>query len=105
MLLETESSRSIALYGAWRASCGADFTNEEHPHAVDHVASMAKYYCSKASSHCAGENIQIHGGIGFTFEHDAQLYFKRAAYMNAYMGMPHDHAQKIAEDVTRTVIA
>ena len=42
------------------------------------VASLAKSYCSEAYFHCAAENIQIHGGIGFTWEHPAHLYFKRA---------------------------
>ena len=42
------------------------------------VASLAKAYCSEAYFHAAAENIQIHGGIGFTWEHPAHLYFKRA---------------------------
>src|SRR5947208_16648835 len=39
---------------------------------------MAKAYCSDAYRHTAGEGIQIHGGIGFTWEHDMHIYFKRA---------------------------
>lgn len=92
MLLETESARSIALYGAWLASQGAKFTSSDLEDDLDHIASMAKYYCSKSLSHAAGENIQIHGGVGFTMEHDAQLFFKRAAFMNAYLGLPGEHA-------------
>ena len=42
------------------------------------VAPLAKAYCSDAFFFCASENIQIHGGIGFTWDHDAHLYFKRA---------------------------
>lgn len=99
MLLETESSRSIALFGAWLASQGSDFVSDEVEDDLSHIASMAKYYCSRALSHGAGENIQIHGGIGFTMEHDAQLYFKRAAFMNAYLGLPSDHAYKLSEQL------
>lgn len=99
MLLETQSARSIALYGAWLASQEKGFVSEDLEDDLSHVASMAKYYCSKAFSHGAGENIQIHGGIGFTLEHDAQLYFKRAAFMNAYLGLPSDHAKHLAKDL------
>ena len=42
------------------------------------AAAMAKSYCSDAYRHASGEGIQIHGGIGFTWEHDMHLYFKRA---------------------------
>lgn len=103
MLLETESSRSIALYGAWLASQDGDLESRDLESNLDHIASMSKYYCSKAFSHAAGENIQIHGGIGFTFEHDAQLYFKRAAFMNAYLGLPHEHARNIASELRRRI--
>jgi len=70
MLLEVESGKSAAYYAAWAAA----EDNEELPVA----ASLAKAYCSDAYFHAAAENIQIHGGIGFTWEHDAHLYFKRA---------------------------
>ncbi len=99
MLLESESARSIALFGAWLASQPAGFTSDDLEDDLDHIASMAKYYCSHALSHAAGENIQIHGGIGFTFEHDAQLYFKRAAFMNAHLGLPREHAVMLSEDL------
>ena len=70
MLLEVESGKSAAYYAAWAAA----EDNEELPV----VASLAKAYVSDAYFHSAAENIQIHGGIGFTWEHDAHLYFKRA---------------------------
>ena len=70
MLLEVESAKSAAYYAAW---CAAE-DNDELPV----TASLAKAYCSDAYFHAAAENIQIHGGIGFTWEHDAHLYFKRA---------------------------
>jgi alkylation response protein AidB-like acyl-CoA dehydrogenase len=67
MLLEVESSKSAAYYAAWAAA----EDNDEMPV----VACLAKAYVSDAYFHCAAENIQIHGGIGFTWEHDAHLYF------------------------------
>ena len=70
MLLEVESAKSAAYYAAWAAA----EDNDELPV----VAALAKAYCSDAYFHATAENIQIHGGIGFTWEHDAHLYFKRA---------------------------
>src|SRR5262245_30942855 len=70
MLVEVESSKSATYYAAWAVA------NEvtEAPLA----AAMAKAYVSDAYRHTAGEGIQIHGGIGFTWEHDMHIYFKRA---------------------------
>ncbi len=70
MLVEVESSKSITYYAAWAVANDVD----EAPLA----AAMAKAYCSDAYRHVAGEGIQIHGGIGFTWEHDMHIYFKRA---------------------------
>jgi len=70
MLVEVESSKSVTYYAAWAVANDV----AEAPLA----AAMAKAYCSDAYRHVAGEGIQIHGGIGFTWEHDMHLYFKRA---------------------------
>src|SRR3989454_5511456 len=70
MLLEVESSKSATYYAAWAVANDVP----EGPLA----AAMAKAYCSDAYRHTAGEGIQIHGGIGFTWEHDMHIYFKRA---------------------------
>jgi alkylation response protein AidB-like acyl-CoA dehydrogenase len=70
MLVEVESSKSVTYYAAWAVANDVD----EAPLA----AAMAKAYCSDAYRDTAGEGIQIHGGIGFTWEHDMHLYFKRA---------------------------
>ncbi|HLF41886.1 MAG TPA: acyl-CoA dehydrogenase family protein, partial [Acidimicrobiia bacterium] len=88
MLLEVESAKSAAYYAAWAA---AD-DNEELPT----VACLAKAYCSEAYFHCAAENIQIHGGIGFTWEHDAHLYFKRAKSSETYLGDGTYHRELLA---------
>ena len=83
MLLEVESARSAAYYAAWGAADGASD--------LALAASLAKAYCSEAYSHAAAENIQIHGGIGFTWEHDAHLYYRRAQSAEAMLGTPAEH--------------
>jgi alkylation response protein AidB-like acyl-CoA dehydrogenase len=70
MLLLVESSKSATYYAAWAVANDVP----EAPLA----AAMAKSYTSDAYRVVAGEGIQIHGGIGFTWEHDMHLYFKRA---------------------------
>jgi alkylation response protein AidB-like acyl-CoA dehydrogenase len=70
MLVEVESARSATYYAAWAAA-------NDVPDAPL-AAAMAKAYCSDAYRRTTGEGIQVHGGIGFTWEHDMHLYFKRA---------------------------
>ena len=60
------------------------------------MASLAKSYCSESYFLSAAENIQIHGGIGFTWEHNAHLYFKRAKSSELLFGDPSLHREKIA---------
>ena len=63
------------------------------------VASLAKAYCSDAYFHAAAENIQIHGGIGFTWEHDAHLYFKRAKSSEILLGDATYHRELLAQRI------
>ena len=63
------------------------------------VASLAKSYCSEAYFHAAAENIQIHGGIGFTWEHPAHLYFKRAKSSELLLGDPSYHRELLAQRI------
>src|SRR5688500_4650633 len=91
MLLEVESGKSAAYYAAWAAA----EDNEELPV----VASLAKAYCSDAYFHAAAENIQIHGGIGFTWEHDAHLYFKRAKSAEIFLGDATYHRELLAQRI------
>jgi alkylation response protein AidB-like acyl-CoA dehydrogenase len=91
MLLEVESGKSAAYYAAWAAA----EDNEELPV----VASLAKAYCSDAYFHAAAENIQIHGGIGFTWEHDAHLYFKRAKSSEILLGDATYHRELLAQRI------
>ncbi len=91
MLLEVESAKSAAYYAGWAA---ADDSEE-----LPVVASLAKSYCSEAYFHAAAENIQIHGGIGFTWEHDAHLYFKRAKSSELLLGDPSYHRELLAQRI------
>jgi alkylation response protein AidB-like acyl-CoA dehydrogenase len=89
LLVEVESSRASAEYAAWSCTQSA----AETPLAV----SIAKSYCSDAFFHAAAENIQIHGGIGFTWEHDAHLYLKRAKSSQLLFGSPSYHRERLAK--------
>ena len=90
MLVKTQCAHSASFYASALAASGnADDLSE--------TASSAKSYCSDAYMFCAGENIQIHGGIGFTWEHAAHLYFKRAKSSSLLLGTPAYHRERIAE--------
>jgi alkylation response protein AidB-like acyl-CoA dehydrogenase len=91
MLLEVESAKSAAYYAGW---CASELNDE-----LPSVASLAKAYCSEAYFHSAAENIQIHGGIGFTWEHPAHLYFKRAKSSELLFGDPTYHRELLAQRI------
>src|SRR5262249_43387066 len=91
MLVETEAAKSAGYHAAWAA---AD-DDQDLPVA----AALAKAYCSEAFSHGAAENIQIHGGIGFTWEHDAHLYFKRAKSSALLLGDAAYHRGLLADRI------
>jgi alkylation response protein AidB-like acyl-CoA dehydrogenase len=91
MLLEVESAKSAAYYAGWVAS---EDTDE-----LPATASLVKAYCSEAYFHAAAENIQIHGGIGFTWEHDAHLYFKRAKSSEMLFGEPDYHRERLTQRI------
>ena len=88
LLLEVESLRSAVGYAA--AAVAADSTE------VPVLASLLKAYAWEVYSHVAGENIQIHGGIGFTWEHDAHLYLKRAKASELFLGDASYHRERLA---------
>jgi alkylation response protein AidB-like acyl-CoA dehydrogenase len=91
MLLEVESAKSAAYYGMW---CASEMNDE-----LPSVASLSKAYCTEAYFHAAAENIQIHGGIGFTWEHPAHLYFKRAKSSELMFGDPTYHRELLAQRI------
>jgi alkylation response protein AidB-like acyl-CoA dehydrogenase len=70
MLVRVEAATSTAAYAAWAA--------DEAPGELPTVAPLAKAVCADAAFAVAGDALQLHGGIGFTWEHDLHLYFKRA---------------------------
>ena len=86
MLLEVESLRSAVYYAAWALE-------RDHPDA-SLVASMAKAYASDAYRKVAASGIQIHGGIGFTWEADLHLYFKRAKHFEPFYGDADFHREQ-----------
>jgi alkylation response protein AidB-like acyl-CoA dehydrogenase len=89
MLFEVESAKSITYYAAWAAR----EDNAEAPLA----AAMAKAYVSDAYRHASAENIQIHGGVGFTWEYDCHLYFKRAKSDEVWLGDGNLHRERVAQ--------
>lgn len=89
MLLQLEAARSAALYALRAVSEGHD------DRAV--AAAVAKSVCSEAYFAVAAESIQIHGGIGFTWEHDAHYYFKRAKTSELLWGNADLHRTRLAD--------
>ena len=88
MMVAIEQARS-AVY--W-AACAIDEGADEAAFAVH----AAKAFACDTYSHCASEMIQLHGGIGFTWEHDAHLFFKRARANRTLLGTPDWHRERIA---------
>jgi alkylation response protein AidB-like acyl-CoA dehydrogenase len=89
MLVDVESARSVVYHGLWTAA--------HDPANLPAAASLARSVCSDAYMRVAAHNIQIHGGIGFTWEHPAHLYFKRAKSSQLLLGSPASHRARLAE--------
>lgn len=94
MLVEQEHARSAAYYGAWALQ-----DNTDDPALA---ASIAQATCSAAFTRIAADSVQVHGGIGFTWEHQIHLYFKRAFTDAALLGSAEEHRNRIAELVLDT---
>lgn len=91
VFLEVESARSAAYWAAWaRANDDAEATI---------AASAAKSWCCDAYFHAAAACIQVHGGIGFTWEHDAHLHLKRARSAINLLGDPVLHRERVARQL------
>ena len=88
MYLETESSRSAAYYASWALE-------ENAPDAAAAV-SVAKMYASDASRTVGNRGIQVHGGMGFTWENDLHLYYRRAKASETMLGDATFHRERIA---------
>jgi alkylation response protein AidB-like acyl-CoA dehydrogenase len=91
MMVQTESAKSATYYAAWAVANSVD---EAHL-----AACMAKAYCSDAYRYVSSEGIQIHGGIGFTWEHDMHLYFKRAKGSEVTFGDATWNRELVAQEV------
>ncbi|MFC9502134.1 acyl-CoA dehydrogenase family protein [Streptomyces sp. NPDC057002] len=89
MLVDIESARSAAYGGLW--ALDADDETE-----IAIAAALAQAFCSEAFTRVAGDNIQVHGGIGFTWEHPAHLYLKRAKSSEVLLGTPSHHRELLA---------
>jgi alkylation response protein AidB-like acyl-CoA dehydrogenase len=76
----------------WYAACVADELDAE----LAEAAAVAKACCCEAFYRCAADAIQLHGGIGFTWEHDAHLYFKRARAVSSLLGSPSWQREQLA---------
>lgn len=88
MMVQVEAARSASLYAAAALDMGGAEASE--------AACIAKAWCGDAANACAGEAIQLHGGIGFTWEHPAHLYFKRARSSSSWLGSPAQHREIVA---------
>jgi alkylation response protein AidB-like acyl-CoA dehydrogenase len=97
MLVDLEHARSTAYHAVWALTDGSD----DPALAV----SIAQATCSAALSRIAADTIQVHGGIGFTWEHQAHLYFKRAATDAALLGSAEQHRTRVAELVLDSATA
>jgi alkylation response protein AidB-like acyl-CoA dehydrogenase len=91
MYLETESSRSAAYYAAW--------TLEENTPEASVAVSIAKVYASDAGRTVGNRGIQVHGGMGFTWENDVHLYYRRAKASETCFGDATFHRERIARQV------
>jgi alkylation response protein AidB-like acyl-CoA dehydrogenase len=91
LLTEVEQARSASYFASREAAADGDD--------LPLAASLAKSYTSDAFFHAAADNIQIHGGIGFTWEHSAHLYFKRAKTNQLLLGSPAYHRGLVADRV------
>jgi alkylation response protein AidB-like acyl-CoA dehydrogenase len=92
MLVAVETARSAAYWAASVAASDEHGTDAE----LSTAAALAKSYCTEAFFRCAAECIQTHGGIGFTWEHDAHLFLKRARTSLSLLGSPAVDRERIA---------
>ncbi|MGV0791388.1 acyl-CoA dehydrogenase family protein [Mycolicibacterium sp. XJ1819] len=88
LLVDVEHARSTAYHAIWALTDGSDDPAL--------ATSIAQAVCSAALTHVANDTIQVHGGIGFTWEHQAHLYYKRAATDAALLGSAEEHRDRVA---------
>ena len=86
--VETELARSLAYWAAWCVAEGDDD--------AEVAALAAKSYAAEAAVAACERSIQVHGGIGFTWEHPLHRYYKRAQWIEAFGGYPAKQRAEIA---------
>jgi len=91
MMVAVEAARSAAYYAGCVAAEGGDD--------LARVASLAKAWCSEAYFRCAADALQIHGGVGFTWEYDVHLHLKRARSGESFLGPPAWHRERVARSL------
>lgn len=97
MMLQVECARSAAYYAACVAQERLDTEGDSTVAAeLQLAAATAKIHAGEAFFHCAAESIQLHGGVGFTWEYDPHLYFKRARAGEHLLGSPALHRERLA---------
>jgi alkylation response protein AidB-like acyl-CoA dehydrogenase len=89
MLLETEGARATTQYASWAA--------DHEPESLPLAASMAKAYAADAGWRVTASALQVHGGIGFTWEHDLHFFLKRAKTNALLYGSASEHRERVAE--------
>ncbi len=89
--VETELARSLAYWAAWSVS-----EKEEN---ASIAAAAAKAYASERAVAACERSIQVHGGIGFTWEHPLHRYYKRAQWIQAYDGFAVKHRMSVADAI------
>ena len=95
MLERIELSRVGIHYAAWASDVDGDVRAE--------AAAMAKAFVGKAANEVCGESIQIHGGVGFTWDCDAHLFYKRAKQNDLLLGYHGTWLHKVADSILATV--
>ena len=88
MLLQVEGARSATYYAGWTA--------DAEPEALPLAASMAKAWASDAGWKVTADSLQVHGGIGFTWEHDLHFFLKRAKVDGVLFGSAREHRERVA---------
>ncbi|WP_111509189.1 acyl-CoA dehydrogenase [Mycobacterium kyogaense] len=101
MIVETERATS-AVWDAARAIDEELQGNSEKASSYEFAAAVAATLAPVAAQHCAQDCIQVHGGIGFTWEHDTNVYYRRAIVLAASFGRHADYPQQVVDTATTT---
>lgn len=96
MMVKIEASRSAFLY----AAAAIDENGDE----LEEACAVARSWASDCYNWCAGEAIQLHGGIGFTWEHHCHLYFKRARATSSWLGSPAQTRETLAKIILQETV-